>query len=669
MYRVDLDRRVNLSGSDDLGESTTEATELLNEVHPDLCVINHSPASLAVTYARVMDETILCPVAVVVHAPRLWGDMLAHPMYSFVSSWLCVSREICEWMVEIGIPAEKVHYLPNLVDTRVFRPRNRRERDARWTPNGRITLGYVGRISAEKRPHLIVRAYRRVARHHPHLRLIMVGGDDEHATGPQAEQLQESRQQEFDAVLSEIRACSDDGVAVPMMTGGVSDVASWYRRMDALVLASRFEGLPFVALEGMACGLPLIAPDVGECRSLIGSGRGITCQESNDDGYMTDLLAIAFEFFVKMGTVPRHEMAEAARGHVVERYSTETRMLPYLNTILKSCDMKPLTAVDNPAPVPVFDDSRDGRPEPTSGQTWMVTGGCGFIGSTLIRSLVQQGHNVNVIDDLSTGSVDNISDLGPAVKLFPDDICNLGKVKRAAKGCEGIYHLAARVSVQRSFAEPERTMAVNVGGTRNVIEAAAGRRVVAASSSSVYGEEPPPQREEDAEEATQLSPYAVSKMKGDRLVREAGGCAMRFFNVYGPRQRDDSPYTGVIALFSRALLDGGVVNICGDGLQSRGFIYVSDVVRCLQAAMATPEAGGQAFNVGLSTSATVWDLYQILAEAVGETEATVEMVAARPGEIRHSAAVIDRARDVLGWEPRVELATGLRRALAWYRRR
>jgi len=157
-------------------------------------------------------------------------------------------------------------------------------------------------------------------------------------------------------------------------------------------------------------------------------------------------------------------------------------------------------------------------------------------------------------------------------------------------------------------------------------------------------------------------------MEGDRMVREAGGVAMRFFNVYGPRQRDDSPYTGVVALFSRALLDDGVVTICGDGLQSRGFVFVGDVVKALLLAMSTPAAGGEAFNVGSLQATTVWDLYSTLAELVPETQATVEMVDARKGEIRHSGAVIDKAKDVLGWQPRIALRDGLRQTLAWYRR-
>jgi len=675
-YRIDLDDRIDLSGSEDLGESVEMATSYLRDWSPDLVMINHSPASLALAYARTMDGIITCPVAVVVHAPRLWGPMLAHPMYDFIVSWLCVSQEIRDWLAEIGIAEHKLHLLPNIVDTAAFCPPSSRQLASSSRRHDRITLGYVGRLSAEKRPHLIVRAYRLAAKTSPELRLIMVGGNDEHASSAHTEHLQESRQAEFDAIRAEIARCVEDGIPEPMMTGGVDDVVTWYQRMDALVLASRFEGLPFAAIEGMACGLPLIAPEVGACGELTGSTRGIACPASDDDSAMTDSLVHAFGRFASLSASQRREMSESARGYIVDRYSTETQLLRYLNAILESCGLERLTRLQT-ATVPdgaslsvhTDDHARGKRPEPASGETWMVTGGCGFIGSTLVRSLVQQGHNVNVIDDLSTGDVANIRDLGPAVRLFPDDICDLGKVREAAKGCEGIYHLAARVSVQRSFEEPERTHSVNVGGTLNVIEAARGRRVVFASSSSVYGTAPPPQREDDAEGITPLSPYAVSKAEGDRLVREAGGCAMRFFNVYGPRQRDDSPYTGVIALFSRALLDGGVVTICGDGLQSRGFIYVTDVVRCLQAAMATPDAGGLAFNVGLSTSATVWDLYRILSEAVGDTLATVEMVEGRPGEIRHSAAVIDRARDVLGWEPRVDLPTGLRRALAWYRRR
>lgn len=296
----------------------------------------------------------------------------------------------------------------------------------------------------------------------------------------------------------------------------------------------------------------------------------------------------------------------------------------------------------------------------------LVTGGAGFIGSHLVDALLADGHMVRVLDDLSMGLETNVA---ADAESTVGDIRDLDTVERLAAGCEVIFHQAALGSVKRSVETPLATDGVNVHGTLTVLEAARRqgvRRVVAASSSSVYGGVAPLPAREDFPPAPR-SPYAVSKAAGEhysRVFAELLGVetvVLRYFNVYGPRQRADSPYAAVIPLFVKALREGSAPLVHGDGMQGRDFTYVSDAVQAnLLAAECPAERGsGRIYNVAGGEQHTVLDLLGALSEILGvETEPT--FTAPRPGDVRDSQADLTSARRDLGYVPRVALNEGLR---------
>jgi len=303
----------------------------------------------------------------------------------------------------------------------------------------------------------------------------------------------------------------------------------------------------------------------------------------------------------------------------------------------------------------------------------LVTGGAGFIGSHLVDALVARGDRVRVLDDLSTGRREN---LAAAAELVEGSVADEAAVARAVDGIEVVFHLGALGAVARSVADPRASNAANVDGTLNVLTLArdAGvRRVVFASSSSVYGGAevvPTP-------ESTPLrprSPYANTKLAGEWYVRlfaelyPIETVALRYFNVFGPRQRPDSTYAAVIPLFAAALLEGERPTVHGDGTQSRDFTFVSDVVAAnLAAAAADPaRASGQAFNVAPGAGTSLLELLDGLAAWIGVTPDPV-FVDPRPGDVKISCADASAARDVLGWAPTVSVADGLARYVDWLR--
>jgi len=303
----------------------------------------------------------------------------------------------------------------------------------------------------------------------------------------------------------------------------------------------------------------------------------------------------------------------------------------------------------------------------------LVTGGAGFIGSHLVDALVARGDRVRVLDDLSTGRREN---LAAAAELVEGSVADEHAVARAVDGIEVVFHLGALGAVARSVADPRASNAANVDGTLNVLTLArdAGvRRVVFASSSSVYGGAevvPTP-------ESTPLrprSPYANTKLAGEWYVRlfaelyPIETVALRYFNVFGPRQRPDSTYAAVIPLFAAALLAGDRPTVHGDGTQSRDFTFVSDVVAAnLAAAAADPaRASGQAFNVAPGAGTSLLELLDGLAACIGVTPDPV-FVDPRPGDVKISCADASAARDVLGWAPTVSVADGLARYVDWLR--
>jgi UDP-glucose 4-epimerase len=302
----------------------------------------------------------------------------------------------------------------------------------------------------------------------------------------------------------------------------------------------------------------------------------------------------------------------------------------------------------------------------------LVTGGAGFIGSHLVDALLARGDEVVVLDNLATGRVENVAD---AARFVDGDVADSDVVARAVAGCEVVYHQAALGSVSRSVERPLDTDRANVQGTLAVLEAArrAGvRRVVLASSSSVYGGAASTPTPESAP-VTPRSPYAVSKLTGEhyaRVYRELHGLetvALRYFNVFGPRQRPDSQYAAVIPLFIDAVLRGATPLVHGDGRQSRDFTFIADTVQANLRAAAAPadRCAGRAYNIARGASASLLDLLDVLAAELG-TSVTPQHGDPRPGDVRHSHADISAARRDLGYQPEVTFREGLARTLAWF---
>jgi UDP-N-acetylglucosamine/UDP-N-acetyl-alpha-D-glucosaminouronate 4-epimerase len=303
----------------------------------------------------------------------------------------------------------------------------------------------------------------------------------------------------------------------------------------------------------------------------------------------------------------------------------------------------------------------------------LVTGGAGFIGSTLVDALVEAGRDVVVLDDLSTGFSEN---LRGAVTVVEGEVSDPAAVARAVAGCEVVFHLAAHRAVLRSVEQPLDTDRANVGGTLTVLVAArdAGvRRVVCASSSSVYGgaeQLPTP----ETAPLVPRSPYAVSKLAGEHYCRvfwELFGLetvALRYFNVYGPRQRPDSRYAAVIPLFVDALLRGVPPEVHGDGLQSRDFTFITDAVAANLRAADAPasQCAGRAYNVAGGASYSLLDLLAILGRLIG-VEVTPSHVAPRAGDVRHTRADIEAAAADLGYRPAVSFEEGLAQTVEWRR--
>jgi nucleoside-diphosphate-sugar epimerase len=314
---------------------------------------------------------------------------------------------------------------------------------------------------------------------------------------------------------------------------------------------------------------------------------------------------------------------------------------------------------------------------------YLVTGGAGFIGSHLVDALVARGDRARVLDSLVSGDRRNLAghrtgDLGSGapVELAVGDIRDRDLVRRASVGVAGVLHEAAQVSVPRSIEDPHASYEVNVMGTLNLLEAArlAGvPRFVFAASSAAYGDtEELPKRESMT--PAPRSPYASGKLAGEELLavwgRQCGmrTVALRYFNIFGPRQADDSPYTGVIAIFARALLGGRQATIHGDGEQSRDFTYVANAVRANLLALEADVEPGAVFNVGTGTRATILEIYRLMAELLGR-EAHPQFTPQRAGDVRHSQACLERARALLRYSPDVTLREGLRETVRWYAER
>jgi nucleoside-diphosphate-sugar epimerase len=296
----------------------------------------------------------------------------------------------------------------------------------------------------------------------------------------------------------------------------------------------------------------------------------------------------------------------------------------------------------------------------------LVTGGAGFIGSHLARWLVEQGHTVRVLDNLSSGRSAALGPARSAVELVVGDLRDPEALARAVAGSEVVFHLAAMVSVVESIERPRAAYELNVLGTLGLFDAAraAGvRRVVQASTCAVYGNtERLPVSEDDLPQP--LSPYAATKLAAEqagRLYSHLYGldvAALRFFNVYGPRQDPASPYAAAIPRFVQALRAGRRPIVFGDGLQTRDFVFVGDIVQALWAAAHAPAAAGGIFNVGRGEETSILDLINTIAGVLG-VPAEIDFQPARPGEVRRSRADVGRLAAQVGFRAATDLPTGL----------
>ncbi len=305
----------------------------------------------------------------------------------------------------------------------------------------------------------------------------------------------------------------------------------------------------------------------------------------------------------------------------------------------------------------------------------LVTGGAGFIGSHLAAHLLEQGYSVRVLDNFATGRRSNIGALGGEVELIEGDIQSYERVTKAVAGCEVVLHQAALPSVPRSIQDPLTSNATNVIGTLNVLLAARDhgvRRVVCASSSSVYGSSAGTAAKREDQPSLPISPYATAKLAGEGYARSFHGVygletvALRYFNVFGPRQDPTSQYAAVIPNFISALMAGEPPVIFGDGEQSRDFTYVANVVEANMLAMEATDVAGKVYNVACGERVTVNRLVGELRDLLGCDVGPV-YAAPRPGDVRHSLADLSRARAELGYEPSVLLREGLRRTIEHFR--
>ena len=304
---------------------------------------------------------------------------------------------------------------------------------------------------------------------------------------------------------------------------------------------------------------------------------------------------------------------------------------------------------------------------------YLVTGGCGFIGSHLVKALVKRGERVRVFDNCTTGKAENIADVADKIEFCSADLQDIDAVSQAVEGIDYVFHQGALPSVARSVADPIVTNNVNINGTLNLLVASRDadvKRVVYAASSSAYGNRPKSIKSEDLP-PNPASPYALTKYVGEcycQIFTQLYGLetvALRYFNIFGPGQDSSSSYSAVIPLFISAYLNGEAPKIEGDGEQSRDFTYVANAVHANLLACHAEGVAGEVFNVGCGERASINQLATLIGEMM-ESDTKPVYVAPRPGDVRHSLADIQKARRLLGYEPQIDLKTGLRRTVDWF---
>jgi UDP-glucose 4-epimerase len=306
---------------------------------------------------------------------------------------------------------------------------------------------------------------------------------------------------------------------------------------------------------------------------------------------------------------------------------------------------------------------------------YVVTGGGGFIGSHIVENLVRQRNTVKVIDNFSTGKRENVDPFKNDFEIIEADLAETKNLAQFLKGADYVIHQAAIPSVPKSIIDPLKSHNANVNGTLNLLLAcrdAGVKRFVYASSSSLYGDSPTLPKHESMM-PNPLSPYGAQKLFAEmycQVFTKAYGLetvSLRYFNVFGPRQDSTSQYSGVLALFIPAVLQGRRPTIYGDGLQSRDFTYVQNVVEANLLACKVPGVGGQVFNVACGDRITVNSMLHQINKIVGVDISPV-YAEPRSGDIKHSQADITRAREHLGYEPKVSFEEGLRATVEWYRK-
>lgn len=304
----------------------------------------------------------------------------------------------------------------------------------------------------------------------------------------------------------------------------------------------------------------------------------------------------------------------------------------------------------------------------------VVTGGAGFIGSHIVNRLLNDGYEVTVLDDLSTGNLVNLREIKDHVEVIEGDIRDSSTVGRAVKGASVVFHEAALGSVSRSVEDPIKSNDVNVNGTLNVLVAArdAGvERLVYASSSSVYGDTPTLPKHEEMP-TVPSSPYGVTKLTAElycrvfKKVYDLDTYALRYFNVFGPRQTPNSIYAAVIPKFAEALLNGTSPRIFGDGEQTRDFTFIDNVVEANMLAMRATKGAGQAFNIAAGGRVSLNALLETMRQLT-EADVVAEYGETRTGDIRDSYADVHKAAELIDYQPEISVEEGLKRTIDWFR--
>jgi UDP-glucose 4-epimerase len=304
------------------------------------------------------------------------------------------------------------------------------------------------------------------------------------------------------------------------------------------------------------------------------------------------------------------------------------------------------------------------------GRRALVTGGAGFIGGHLAENLLRLGAEVRIVDDLSSGHRHRVP---ASATLFEGSVTDRGLVRKAIEGCDLVFHEAAMVSVPQSVEQPTRCAEVNILGTEILLEeavAAKATRLLFAASAAAYGGEPQlPSREDHPTDCR--SPYASSKVAGEVLLRAFASCfpistvSLRYFNVFGPAQDPKSPYAAAISAFTDILAAGREPTVFGDGLQTRDFVYIDDIVHANLLAAATPRPlAGEVINIGTGARITLLDTIASIARALGRS-ANPGFGPPRAGDVRHSSADISRAREILGYAPVTAFDEGITNTVRW----